>query len=103
MIKILQKYKMYILVVGGVLIMISFLLGDALRQINTFANDTQTMYNVDGSKVSHSDLNTASIHLEGIKRVINKDLMKSLKMDDDGTQWQLVTAAAEKAGLVGGP
>jgi acetolactate synthase-1/2/3 large subunit len=29
--------------------------------------------------------------------------MKSLKMDDDGTQWQLVTAAAEKAGLVGGP
>lgn len=103
MIKLLQKYKMYILVVGGVLIMISFLLGDALRQINSFANDSQTMYTVDGSKVSHSALNSASIHLEGIKRVINNDLMKSLKMDDDGTQWQLVTAAAEKAGLVGGP
>lgn len=103
MIKLLQKYKMYVLVVGGVLIMVSFLLGDALRQINSFANDSQTMYHVDGTKVSHSELNSASIHLEGIKRVINNDLMKSLKMDDDGTQWQLVTAAAEKAGLVGGP
>lgn len=103
MIKVLQKYKMYVLVVAGVLIMISFLLADALKQIGTYSHDNERIYTVDGQKVTRSDLQKAAIHLDGLKRVVNNELMKRLNLDDDSTQWQLAAAAAERAGLVGGP
>jgi hypothetical protein len=103
MIKLLQKYKMHILVVAGIFVIISFLLADALKQIGNYSNDSKRVYTLDGQKVTHEELNRAGTHLEGLKRVINNDLMKNWQLEDDATQWQLAAAAAERAGLVGGP
>jgi len=93
MIKVLQKYKMYVLVVAGVLIMISFLMADAIRQLTQYSIENERVYNIDGSKVSRSDLNQAAIHLEGLKRALGNEMPKTtFGLDDDATQWQLAAS-----------
>lgn len=104
MIKLLQKYKMYVLVVAGIMIMIAFLLGDVIQQLSRYSFENERVYTLDGQKVSKADLQNAGMHLEGLKRVVHPDIAKrQLGIDDDATQWQLATAAAERAGVIGGP
>ncbi|HZW06414.1 MAG TPA: hypothetical protein VFF65_04765 [Phycisphaerales bacterium] len=103
MIKSLQKYKMYVLVVAGVLIIVSFLLADALRQIGTYSRENERVYTLDGDKVTREEHNRAGVHLEGLKQVFGTQMTQNLGLDDDVTQWQLIVAAAERAGLLGGP
>ena len=59
MIKLLQKYKMYILVVAGILIMVGFLLGDFIRQLSQYSMENERVYTLDGKKVSKADLQNA--------------------------------------------
>ena len=104
MIKLLQKYKMYILVVAGILIMVGFLLGDFIRQLSQYSMENERVYTLDGKKVSKADLQNAAIHYDGIKRVLGNDAAKrQFGIDDDAAQWQLATTAAERAGVIGGP
>lgn len=103
MIKLLQKYKMYILVVVGIFVMISFLLADAIKQIGQYSVENARRFTVDGEKVTNADLQAASIHLEGIKRILGNDTLQRMGLDDNANQWKLAAIAAEKAGVVGGP
>ena len=99
MIKLLQKYKMYVLVVAGVFIMISFLLADALRQLNAYSMENERLYTIDGQKVSRGDAQRSAYHFEGLKRTIDSNVMKRFQLDDDSTQWLLAAAAADRAGM----
>ncbi|MBY0396530.1 MAG: hypothetical protein K2X91_08690, partial [Thermoleophilia bacterium] len=103
MLKLLQKYKMYILVVVGIFVIVSFLLADAIRQITQFSYERGTVFTVDGRKVSRADLQAAAIHLDGLKRATGQEVHKLFRMDDGPNQWALAAIAAEKAGVVGGP
>lgn len=105
MIKALQKYKMYVLVVAGILIIVSFLLADTLRQIGNYSMENERRYTVDGQKVTQGDLQKAEIHRSGVERSMPawKQYTENFHLDDDSTQWQLLAMAADKAGLVGGP
>ncbi|MFT3684995.1 MAG: hypothetical protein QM783_08735 [Phycisphaerales bacterium] len=104
MMKLLQKYKMQILVVVGIFVMIAFLLSDAIKQVTQYAMENKRYFTVDGEKITQAQHQAASMHFDGLKRVVGQDqLLRPLGLDDSAEQWHLAAIAAQRAGVVGGP
>ncbi len=101
MLKFLRKYNKYILVVGGVLLMVAFLLQGVLGQLSK-TQGTQTVMRVSGEKVTNVELDLARRELVVIKELAPQ-VLSNLKISDSGDHWYLLTRMAERAGYVGGP
>lgn len=96
MLKFLRKYNKWILVVGGAMLMVAFLMPQMLQELGRGVGAHSAYMRVDGAKVSLEDHNLAQQEL---------NLLRELGMGDKSQRvdwWLLVTREAQKAGLVGG-
>jgi len=95
MIKLLQKYNRWILVIFGGLLMVAFLLPQTLQMIGTDPA-TETAFVVDGRKVTVRERNDASAKMEAVARY-----EPTLGFAKGGEQWLLLNELATRAGVRG--
>lgn len=101
MLKFLRKYNKYILVVGGALLMVAFLMPQSMQQC---AGDPRSApaFRLQGDTVTVGEVQKGFAELAALERLAPV-LPTALGIDESGTQWLLATTLAQKAGLVGGP
>lgn len=100
MLKSLRKYKQWILVVGGSLLMIAFLVPDAVHQIQGDPMDRE-IATLGGKSVSQRDLTLAERELRALE-MIAPVLVRGMVDVETGEHWFLLKTAAADAGLIGG-
>lgn len=100
MLKSLRKYKQWILVIGGSLLMIAFLIPDAMHQIQGDPMDRE-VGTLAGRSVSQRDLTLAERELNALK-TIAPILVRGMVDVENGEHWFLLKTAASEAGLIGG-
>lgn len=119
MLKFLRRYQTWIMAIGGSLLMVAFLLPQAIQRFGNISRDNDVIrLTVDGktSTISASEWQTASSELAILESMMNsRDIGPNLRFpaydSDDpaspgmhGTDhWILLKLAAQAAGLVGGP
>lgn len=101
MLKFLRKYQMYVLAVGGVLLMIVFVAPQAVQQFgpNPMMRAVGTL---DGKEITALELQRAQAELYAMERFIPGTIGQLGIEQNDDVHWLLITRAAERAGLVGG-
>ena len=110
MLKFLRKYNKLILVVGGSLLMIVFLVPQALTQ-SSGATRGPVLVRFDGGSFRERDLFDASAELQLIDGVLSipamglsaRGLLGVTDPSTDRMHWLLLRHEAERAGFVGGP
>ncbi|TVQ60771.1 MAG: hypothetical protein EA379_07680 [Phycisphaerales bacterium] len=106
MLKFLRKYNKFILVVGGSLLMVVFLVPQALTQ-SSGATRGPVAARYDGGTLRERDLFNAGSELQMIDALMGPDLRRALLNMEDGSNerlhWLLLVHEAERAGFVGGP
>ncbi len=104
MLKFLRKYKAIIMVVGGSLLMVVFLLPQAASQFGQFDPTTQTVARYGGKKVTGGMLYASNRERGIVKAIVPALFDEQLQvLPGDDHHWYLLTKEAERAGLVGGP
>lgn len=101
MLKALNKYKKWILVVGGSLLMIAFLLPEAIRNIRGDPM-REVVATVAGEGVRRRDLLIAEREFQALNQLV-PEVLRSVGPVENGVHWLLITREAERAGLVAGP
>jgi hypothetical protein len=103
MFKFLRKYNKWILAVGGVLLMITFLIPQAITQLSQSAAVGSAEFATvgDGERVTVVHIQTATRELQFMERL--GVTMPGLDAIKDPTQWFLLVREAERAGLVQTP
>jgi hypothetical protein len=101
MLKSLRKYKQWILVFGGSLLMIAFLIPDAVHQLQGDPMD-RVVGTLGGQKVRFRELNTSEREYQALK-TLAPVLVRGIVDVQDAEQWMLLKREAEQAGLIGGP
>lgn len=96
MLKFLRKYNKWILVVGGALLMVAFLLPQTIQELGKGANRHTTYIKVDGGRISAEDAQL------GKKEVLALAELGLMDRREKGDRWLLWTYEAERAGMVGG-
>ncbi|MCL4743375.1 MAG: hypothetical protein KJZ54_14360 [Phycisphaerales bacterium] len=101
MLRFLRKYNKYILVIGGALLMVVFLVPQAIQGMA--GNPMKrTAGRLDGEKVSVGDMTLAAQEAAAIGEFL--PMMASLvDRDARDAHWLLLAREAEQAGYVGGP
>ncbi|MCG3122925.1 MAG: hypothetical protein GIKADHBN_01330 [Phycisphaerales bacterium] len=100
MLKILEKYKKYVLVVGGSLLMIAFIMPSAVNQMRTDPGKRVIAF-LGEEKVRAGDLSLAHREFTAMTRLAPL-LVNNLGLrDGDDKHWFLMTKEAEHAGMVG--
>ncbi len=94
MLKFLRKYSKWILVVGGSLLMIAWLVPAGFQQMSKHRSDPVFM-TVDGESVHQSAISHAAYELDVLKQF-------GAQPTDKPEHWYLLTREAEKAGYMGG-
>ncbi len=110
MLKLLTKYKMWILVTFGIFVIISFLLADSLQRLGRSAQLNTTRFTIGPDKVTQVDEVVASTGIEAINRALGRDqqgrsmLNRALALPEDAKlpAWLMRTTEARRAGLLGG-
>lgn len=101
MLRFLRKYNKYILVVGGALLMVVFLVPQAVQGM-TGNPMKRTAGRLDGEKVSVGDMTLAAQEAAAIGEFL--PMMANLvDRDARDAHWLLLAREAEQAGYVGGP
>ncbi|MGD9691437.1 MAG: hypothetical protein AB7G17_01190 [Phycisphaerales bacterium] len=102
MLKFLRRYNKIILVIGGVVLMVAFLVPQALQQLGQ-AQQHRTIAKIDGKPLSALQAARASQEL-GLAEsaLLGIDIQRLFEIED-GIHWVLLTREAEDAGFVGGP
>lgn len=102
MLKIFRKYNKVILVVGGTILMVIFLLPAGMSQMaqGRFA---QPWAKIGGQRITIQDVQKAQREMRALNGAV-PTLMRVLPIDADypGEHWIMLTHEAEEAGLVGG-
>lgn len=101
MLRTLRKHNKWILVVGGSLLMVTFLISGTAGQLQPNPAK-QTVATVGGEKVTAGDMNLAAREFEVLKALVGEGYLQNLGAMEDGNQWFLLAHEAQKAGLVGG-
>lgn len=103
MLKWLRKYNTWIMVVAGSLLMVTFLLVEALQGLGQGSPRTAVLV-VDGEKISAEKLDKARLEYAAVGEAsgLSSGGLRGFGIED-GTHWLLLTREAEAAGLVGGP
>ncbi len=102
MLKLLRQYNQWILVVGGTLLLIAFLMPSAIQglaQQSAVSGALWATYN--GGKVTGADLDEAQQELRVLELMPNQ-ILGFLGADKDPAHWWLLVHEATEAGLVGG-
>lgn len=102
MLKWLRKYNTWIMVVAGSLLMVTFLLAEALQSLGQ-ASPRTTVLVVDGDKISAREFDRARIEYAVVTQATTLNGGLRLFGIEDAEHWLLLTREAEQAGLVGGP
>jgi hypothetical protein len=102
MFKFLRKYNKLILAIGGVLLMIIFLIPQAITRMSQEAGRGQAVYaTVDnGVKVTAGDMDRVRSELMVLDR-LPPELVPKVAQNITPEHWYLLTREAEQAGLVG--
>lgn len=100
MLKSLNKYKKWILVVGGSLLMVAFLLPEAIRNIKGDPMD-ETIGTIAGSGLKRRDLILAEREFQALNQLV-PDILQSVGPVENGVHWLLLSKEADRAGLVAG-
>ncbi len=100
MLKFFRKYNKIILVVGGSLLMVAFLVPQALQQLGKAAAG-RTIAKFEGGSYSQLDVQRAAAELNGIENLIGID-RESLGIENE-EHWLLLVSEASRAGFRGGP
>lgn len=104
MLKILRRHNKVILVVGGTLLLIAFLIPQAIRQVGK-AKLGKSVGTMDGRKISMANWDESSRELSALRTFfqdIRGDLPITLEKGHEAEHWLLLTAEAQNAGMVGG-
>ena len=99
MLKFFRKYNKIILVVGGSLLMVAFLIPQALQQLGKAAAG-RTIAKFDGGSYSELDRQRAAAEINGIENLIGID-SESLGIENED-HWLLLVSEARRAGFRGG-
>ncbi len=100
MLKFLRKYNTLILVVGGSLLMVVFLVPQAIQQLGQ--NPSNIPYaRIDGQVISYEDLSEARDDWQRVNQILGEAVMVLQIQDVD--HWMMLVHEAEKYGLIGGP
>jgi len=108
MIKLLRQYNQWILVVGGTLLLIAFLMPTTLQGIAERSAASSKVYATyaDGS-LTGGDRDIAQQELRVIENLspqrLGRRILAALGADKSADHWWLLAYQAQKAGLVGGP
>ena len=108
MLKWLRKYNTFILVVGGCLLMVAFLLQSVLSDLSRRGLLAGTAFKVGSAKVSQETFDKARLEYKGLSDVLDltgrpgRQTLQMLQGGDDEKHWYLLAREAEAAGLVGG-
>jgi hypothetical protein len=103
MLKFLRQYNQWILVVGGTLLLITFLMPTAIQncaQQSAVSGAVWATY-AGGKEVKGADLEQAQQELR-VLELAGDSLLRQLKADKDPAHWWLLAHEAMESGLVGG-
>jgi hypothetical protein len=101
MLKFLRRYNKAILMVGGSILMVLFLLPSTTNQIGQNMMNKAVAY-ADGRKVTVLDMQEAVREIEVLER-LNPGLLQGLGVGRRPEHWYLLVHEARQAGLIGGP
>jgi hypothetical protein len=99
MLKWLRKYNTFILVVGGCLLMVAFLLGSVLQDLGRRGLFGGTAFKIGSKRVSQEEFGRASIEHAALSRFLP---LSERGGGDNAEHWYLLTREADLAGFVGG-
>lgn len=102
MLKWLRKYNTYILVVGGCLLMVAFLLQGTLQELGRRGMLGGTVFRVGDRKVGAEEYQTAAKEHAALSRLIPAQVLGAIGGGANTEHWILLTQEAAKAGYVGG-
>jgi hypothetical protein len=107
--KFLRKYKQWILVVGGCLLMVAWLFPQALQQLNGAGGFSSTVARYEGGKLTGADFHEAQQELRALTEItpllpMALGLSNGRSLNNNAAEhWLLLTREAEKGGWIGGP
>ncbi len=104
MLKVLRKYNKWILVVGGTLLLISFLVPQAIQQMGQ-ARLGRAVGTMDGRKITLATYDQARRELAALSEFFSRfggSVPLPLDEKHEVEHWMLLSREAEKAGMVGG-
>lgn len=103
MLKWLRKYNTFILVVGGCLLMVAFLLQSTLTELSQRGMIGGTIMRVDGQKYGPEQYGKLAAEYHAIGRLLGRqEMLPLIGAGENDVHWILLSREAEKAGLVGG-
>ncbi len=102
MLKFLRRYNKIILVIGGSVLMVAFLIPQALQQVGQ-AQQHKTIAKIGGRPLSAMQAAEAANELATAESALLGMNIKGLFEIEDNIHWVLLTREAEDAGFVGGP
>jgi hypothetical protein len=100
MLKFFRKYNKIILVVGGSLLMVAFLVPQALQQLGKAAAG-RTIARFDGGSYSQLDVQRAAAEVNAVENILGIE-RESLGIENE-EHWLLLVSEAKRAGFRGGP
>lgn len=105
MLKVINKYRQYMLVAFGVVLMIAFIVPQASH---LFVGDqlTRKVATINGSKVSAADMSRARTEFDVVRNLLDPlglriDLAKELFGAENERHWLLLSHAAQDGGFMG--
>lgn len=103
MLKWLRKYNTWILVIGGVLLMIAFLMPTAITELGQ-RSASGPVFKFNGRRVNGVDMNLAAREMFVLQNVAaSANPMQPLLIAEGPEHWIMLTDEAKRAGLMGGP
>jgi hypothetical protein len=100
MLKLLRKYNKWILVIGGTLLMMAFLVPQAISQFGSNPGSV-VIARIDGKPVRAGDENHAQLELHALKALSNGLILELLGLQDkDTTWWMLLKSEAREGGFI---
>ncbi len=102
MVKVLRKYNKYILVVGGVLLMVAFLMPQA---INEMRGDPMkaVVAHIGEDGIRQRELFAADMNFRVVKQIMPQFIAAAVGTPiADGTHWYLLAREARAGGFIGG-
>lgn len=101
MLKFLRRYNKAILMVGGSILMVLFLLPTTTRQLGPSPLSTVVAY-ADGQRITVHDMQNSMRELQMLEQ-FNPRLLQGLGVGRNPEHWHLLVHEAKRAGMVGGP
>lgn len=104
MLKVIRKYNKFILVVGGSLLMVAFLMPQAIQQIGK-ARMGKSIGSMDGHKITVAQYDLAVREVRGMDAFFgaaDSFIPFALDVENRVEHWLLLTTEAKHAGLVAG-